>query len=369
MTYICFVDKSYGDAHSFVDGMLQGALLSKYPDTRVYFYRSGEAAGDACSPFSRKGFGRLLHPFWCAYKVRAKIQRGVRGCTVFVRNEFLVLLILCVVRRLLRWDVRVCFQSSFPHELYSGSIITRAVSRAILRVCLPRIERIYVVSEAAKERLARYLGSSTVSVDVIPLCTDFVVNAGIRTSSSRGRRFVYIGTFSASRSLDALINAFVEVLDSYNGSCFLTFYGGDKTDFLKEYPALSRSVNALEQRGVLQFCGRISRENIPEALNNHDVGLNYVPIIPMYVESSSTKLGEYLGSGLPVISTAQIPYHEYIHGLGNVGWLVADDSVAALVSLIHEVLHVSEETLAQMSVCAGEVARRNLNYHGYLDLF
>lgn len=371
MAYICFVDKSWGEGHSFVDGMLLGALLDRYPGTRTLFYRSSLRSERQinCSPFRRRGVGRLLHPLWCVFVALA--QPAVRSgrSSVFIRNEFLTLFLLCLCKVTVWKNLRVIFQSSFPHEIYSGSLLSRPIARVILRFCAPIIDEIYVVSEQARERIRSYGVPSTTPIKTIPLCTDFEVVSQPRQLRSTFRRMVYVGTFSSGRRLDVVIEACLNVLKSVGPKWSITFIGGDKEEFVRQYPNSEDALNILEASGVLNFGGRVPRAEIPCALLEYDVGINYVPVTEGYLESSSTKLGEYLSRGLAVISTGGIPYHDYIHSLGEIGWLSNGDTPNAIGESIMSALCASHGDISERSVAGREVANRFLNYERYVGLF
>src|SRR5690606_16258214 len=98
------------------------------------------------------------------------IQKDV---VVFVRNEPLVLFFFCLLKRFLSKRFYLVFQSSFPHELYSGNKFSRPIALYLFKTALVNCDRLLVVSGRARERVLRYTKSfSLENISVIPLCCD-----------------------------------------------------------------------------------------------------------------------------------------------------------------------------------------------------
>lgn len=363
MRYFCIVDKSFGESHSFVDGMLKQYVLPRDAGSCVVYAKAqgGFESSSFDSRFSiemsvaRKGFGRIVLPIF-VLKYFVSVFGFKERTAVFIRNEPLVVFVFSLLKLVFPQRLFLIFQSSFPHEIYSGNVLSRFLARVFMRMALARCDQVVVVSEGAKNRILTTLAKGfNGKVSVIPLCCDF--ESGLLERSISGDlKFVYVGSYARLRQLDVVVFALFKVMEA-GGRFRVDFYGMSRQEFVREYPLADSCVLALEERGFLSFCGRVGRGDIPGILGRYDVGLNLIPPIPVYVESSSTKLGEYLSQGLPVISSKGIPYHEDVHRNEMLGWLV-DFSMESIAGKILEVIKNGRP----------EVARRHADCRKYVDL-
>ena len=178
-------------------------------------------------------------------------------------------------------------------------------------------------------------------------------------------KFIYVGTYARLRGLDVVIKSFGSVFDFVDFE--LQMYGGTITDFLDEYPETNEIIHLMMDRGSIKFMGRVSRVEIQEAISRCDVGLNLIPPIEQYFESSSTKIGEYLSQGIPAISSNSIPYHHQIHAHGDIGWM-CDFNQDSIRSILLEIISGGRGYIEKKrDGCLG-VYKNYLNYDSYKSL-
>lgn len=365
----CVVDKSLGEGHSFVDGMLRGALRSFFPEIMIVYGK--RAVGGECSmwdsrcieaPFSRSGFGRVgiaLFSVWVFFK---RIGRGSH--TVFIRNDVVTLTLFVLLKRLSGVRFRLLFQNSFPHERYSSSRLGRGVATLLMKFSVSGCDRVIVVDGNAIPRIRAY--SSCVPIGVIPLCCDFPAGEVSKKLRHEGEViFLYAGTFSRLRKLDVLIRAFYAVRS--RGGFRLVLIGGGIEELAVD-KVMMDICNIMIREGSLIMPGRLARDEVARFMAEADVGLNLIPPLDVYMESSSTKLGEYLSQGLPVISSIGVPYHHKIHGYADVGWLV-QFSESAIEDLILKIIEGGHEGLRCFHERCIKLVEDHLRYRLYTSEF
>lgn len=380
MSPILFVlDKEADDGHSFVRGFIEPFVRDFNSGSLIYFFAPKNKSlvlneFAKYSRFRRRGVGRILHSFACLFEFRRLHRRTGAVANVFVRNEFLVLLNFVLMRFFSRVKFRIYFQSSYPHELYSGGEFSRFLARAILLFCIPRVQELFLVSENASNRFVRYGLLGHTRVRVIPLCCDFPIRERASISnfveSSDVRKFVYLGTVIAARRLDRFLIGFSGALEKIQGGKVqLEFVGSTLDEFLQQYPDSEAMVSRLMGLGVISFSGRVSRPEVVACLDRNHFGINYVPATEQFIESSSTKLGEYMSRGLPVISTTGVPYHEFVHGLGEIGWLCNGDEPLSISDAIVSAVRLNSASYnARVEACL-DVASSDLRYKTHIYRF
>merc|ERR1711871_756791 len=135
---ICLIDKSWPPQHAFVNGMLAN-ILGNQKNIRVRLLVSSSSKKNSstryinavCIPsfFPRRGFSRFLNFFKALSLLYYQIQREkVKGTNIilFVRNDPIYLMSASLLRKKVS---RLVFQSSFPHEEYSGHFIKRKIAK------------------------------------------------------------------------------------------------------------------------------------------------------------------------------------------------------------------------------------------------
>ncbi|MFH4515959.1 glycosyltransferase [Vibrio alginolyticus] len=355
-------DKEYGQSHSFVDGMIINNLLKEEPES-IAIYSKPKTSGFSSiekqihvSPFNRKGWGRILHPF---YIINVLLKN--KYSNIFIRNEPLVLLLSVIIKIVSPLKLNIVYQSSYPHEIYSGTRFSRFLNRLIYKACITYVDRVLVVSSLARERMKSY-SRRLVDICIIPLCTDFPI---VKRKDIDNRSFVYIGTYHYSRKLDVLIES-VYLLFEKEVKVSLTLIGGDKKEFISFYPSIKDKVEVLEKNNCLKFINSVDRALIPDYLSKFGFGINIIPPTAQFLESSSTKLGEYLSQGLPVISSDKITFHEDCYK-SKIGSLVEFNKLCISEKLL-EYHSLTNEEYKLMSDNAVEFVSRELKYDKYITM-
>lgn len=316
---IAFLDKDFPPQHSFVNGMLTD-VAAKEADIKLRLYVSQDEnaglkpmryRGVACIPrlYSRRGFGRLKN-LWSVsrliqYQAQRERKRGNR-VVLFVRNDPIYLLAASLMR--FCFD-RLVFQSSFPHEEFSGNVFKRGVAKFLYRVAGSGVDVVTGVSPEGVARTQRLCPSASAGVH-IPLLADFPLisqERNVRICPEGGPVFIYIGTHSVERELHTVLAGIVCAVAKGAVAQF-RFIGASEVDESRLRQV--DGVNVLIAQGILRFERPVPRNEIPQILAECHVGVSLIPPKPVYYESSPTKLAEYMGAGLAVLASSGIPMQE-----------------------------------------------------------
>jgi glycosyltransferase involved in cell wall biosynthesis len=372
---ITLLDKSYPPEHSFVDGMLSQEVAS-IPDITVRLcvsrapgisQRSRRYGKASCLPLlhTRRGAGRFLNLFkaiqliW--YQAAREKKRG-RRVVLFVRNDPIYLLAASLLRKRVH---RLVFQSSFPHEEFSGNKVKLAVGRFLYRLAARGVDAVTAVSPTGLERVRRICPEAGEYAH-IPLLSDLPHYQDKSASQQHSPLpiFIYIGAHGQGRELQLVLQAIVRALASGAKGKFL-FIGGNQVE--RTSLLAVEGVAAYVDQGIIKMQGPIPRTDIPKALTQADIGLTLIPPKPVYLEASPTKLAEYMGAGLAVLASRGIPMQEqFVEESG--GGVLVDWGVEAMAMAIVQ-LCADPEGVAAMKERALEYAEKELQYAKYLPDF
>ena len=377
-TVIALLDKGWPPAHSFVDGMLateapleedlRFRLCVSGPQEPPLVVRRYKRA--VCIPrlYPRRGFGRFknlpLVFLLIAYQARRERERG-RRVVVFVRNDPIYLLVASLCRR---WVERVVFQSSFPHEETSGWILKRWSARGLYRLARRGVDVVTAVSPGGIARLKRLFPHAEPG-PYIPLLSDLRPRVHSRRCAPnvalpKDVTFIYIGTHSAPRRMDVVLDAVVRAVDAGASGQF-RFVGASEWE--RARLSQNENVAALVEQGVITIESPVPRHVVPYLLAEADVGLSLPPPIMVNREMSPTKLAEYMGAGLAVLASRGIPMQEKFVSDSDGGLLVDWDVESMSMGI--QTLCSDVGAVRKYGENSAEFARQSLQYRSYLPAF
>ena len=202
-------------------------------------------------------------------------------------------------------------RGSFPFRL----------TKAVERIAIRRAKGIVVLTARIRHQL---FGEEPLRrVHVIPCCADLDRLAAARAEREAMRAelgltaatvMVYVGKFGGWYMASEMTEFFAAAGESIPGLHFLILTQGEREEIRQE----------LDRRGLSRVYTITSAP--PEQLGRYlaaaDFGIAFIRPAPSKASSSPTKVGEYLGAGLPVVSTS---------GVGDLDALITAD-IGALVS-------------------------------------
>jgi len=119
------------------------------------------------------------------------------------------------------------------------------------------------------------------------------------TKINEGVKILYYGTIAERQGLHNAVKAMHHLIKDIPNST-LDIYGIYEMSYRKKLESLNTELN-LENNVILH--GSIIREQIPDIINEHDIGIVPHPCTEYLNLSLPTKAFEYVTSGLPVVST------------------------------------------------------------------
>jgi len=372
---ICCLDKEFPPSHSFVDGMLVDTLSKESNiDTKLITSKPGDIFtkgvlrynGVLCLAvlWKRRNLGRYLNFF----NLIACLKRAVKAkgkekqsTILFVRNDPILLLAAACMKH--KVD-RLIFQSSFPHEKYSGHIVKRSVAKLLFSFSRNKVDAITAVSPLGMARTSKLFPKARHRL-VIPLLSDinkFFPSANDDIGENLG--FIFVGTFFSGSEIEVLIRGIVKAA-TQGVSCNFIFIGGTNNEHvrLEKIPG----VLDLKKKGQLSFVEKIPRKEVFEYYKKADVGFSLYFKTEKDAERSPTKLTEYMGAGLAVIASKGIPLQEEYVKKSGAGVLIdlTENEVAKTISL----MDANRNKVKNYKTNAKKYANKHLDYSQYLDGF
>ena len=193
------------------------------------------------------------------------------------------------------------------------------LTKVVERTAIARADGIVVLTERIRRRLFEGDGNA----HVIPCCADLraLELASSERDASRAKLgltdatvMIYVGKFGGWYMAAEMAEFFAVAKDAIPGLHFLILTQGDRDEIARQ----------LELRGARGDYTITSAppDRLGAYLAAADFGISFIRPAPSKASSSPTKIGEYLGAGLPVVCTA---------GVGDLDALITGD-IGALVS-------------------------------------
>lgn len=198
-------------------------------------------------------------------------------------------------------------------DVRSGSIEEsgprRMIENALLRANAAFFSNITIISRG----LARQLGLPP-RAHVLPLGAD---RQTMTAEPCRDElRLVYVGTFKnrrLERTVEGLGDFVREAAADVSVHYTLVGFGSEE-----ERAAIRNTAAASGLGDRVQIRDRMDREELPSLLAEHNVGVAFTPRVPWFEHQPSTKVFEYLQSGLLCIATDNRANSEVISSVNGV---------------------------------------------------
>ncbi len=215
-------------------------------------------------------------------------------------------------------------------DVRSGSVETGARRRAIENILLRFNSWFFRDITVISGGLAQQLGLPR-RARVLPLAADR--QQQLTTAPRNELRLVYVGTFK-NRHLDRTVDGLKLFLAAGGTAVPVRYtivgFGSDE-----ERRTISEAVVAQGLDDLVEIRDRLDHEDLPALLAEHNVGVAFTPKVPWFEHQPSTKIYEYLHSGLLCLATDNAANREVVSGDNGV---LVDDSADAVARGLDRIL-------------------------------
>jgi len=229
-----------------------------------------------------------------------------------------------IIFKYFKWNFIMRFMCRHTHailDIRTGSVSSDRFRRnrdnALIRFNAFFFKNVSVISVALAELLR------------IPLTKRIIIPVGADVISDTDKSFeklnlVYVGTL-ANRRIEDTITGFEKFYHEFAGKIEMHYtIVGDGPGGEKEM--LKKMVTEKGLTHVINICGFIHHTKLHDLFDKSNAGVVYVPCTTYFDCQPSTKLFEYLLSGIPVIATQTTENKNVINDLNGV--LIQDTPVA-----------------------------------------
>lgn len=305
-----------------------------------------------------------VYDTWAGAVAAAVLVRRHRLDTLHARNHVPAAMAM-IVQGLLRsrrpeliFDIRGLMAEEYEDagRWHPGSLPSR-LTKAVERGAIARAAGIVVLTARLRERL--FGRDHSPHVQVIPCCADLEM-LSVSTETRPAIRaqlgltdatvMIYVGKFSGWYMAAEMAEFFCSARGSIPNLKFLILTQAEAEEIRSE----------LARRGVKDGFTITSapHEQIGSYLAAADFGISFIRPTPSKISSSPTKIGEYLGAGLPVVCTSGVgDLDELINP--QVGALITEHTADSYAAAADHVAHLLTRT--GTSERCRELARRELS--------
>ena len=282
-----------------------------------------------------------------------------------------------IVRRLtgckLIFDIRGLMAEEYADagRWREGGVAYRLTQR-IQRSGLRRADGVVTLTEAVRPHL--FEGDGRSASYVIPCCADLEA-IGARLDQRDAVRselgiegrpvMAYVGKFTGWYMEREMVDFFAAARRLQPDLFFLVITQADRG-------VIERELTRVGVKGPDFLITRTKPEEVGRYLAAADFGISFIRRCFSKISSSPTKIGEYLGAGLPVLSSAGIGDLDRLLGRERVGVLVdhfSDASYEAVARAILELAHDDEVQERCRSVAHSELGLREVGIPRYDRLY
>jgi len=131
----------------------------------------------------------------------------------------------------------------------------------------------------------------------------FLSKKKVFNSKKQTFQIVYVGYMRSNRKLDLLLRSFKLILDEFPNTNLIFLGWSNVPSDIDELKFYARK---LEISDKVKFLGFRPYNEVPDIVLNCDVGVSPIPPLDVYIDSTPTKVVEYLSLGIPVVANREI---------------------------------------------------------------
>ena len=234
----------------------------------------------------------------------------------------------------------------FHLNIVTGSVSSKALSRYLnnlfLRIESYFFESVSIISKGLQKLLKIYG-----NVYILPLgANPILVNRQLQYKIS----LLYIGALG--RRIDDTVTGLGLFLRKHPGADIHYIIIGD--GWGNELEQIKAKINLCELEKHVELKGYIPHHDLKQYYEKCNVGICYIPVIPMYEYQPATKTYEYLMAGMPVIATNTFENRMIINEQNGIIINDNSESFAHSLEILYNKVDGFNETLIRESVAGND---------------
>lgn len=180
----------------------------------------------------------------------------------------------------------------------------------------------------------KYIDSNMPSYSVIPTCANLDM---FTHQPKKNKNFTlgYVGSAGTWYNFDSVIAAFLELLKIIPDATLLIVNQNEHEYILKKLVENNISQNQFKLISA-------NHSEVPLLMNQMDAGIFFIKQLYSKLASAPTKLGEFLGCGIPCLTNNKIGDMQSIIEEEGVGVSIPDFSDAAILSGVQDLIYITQ---------------------------
>jgi glycosyltransferase involved in cell wall biosynthesis len=180
----------------------------------------------------------------------------------------------------------------------------------------------------------KYIDSNMPPHSVIPTCANLDIFT-YQPNKNKNFTLGYVGSAGTWYNFDSVIAAFLELLKIIPDATLLIVNQNEHEYILKKLVKNNISQNQFKLISA-------NHSEVPLLMNQMDAGIFFIKQLFSKIASAPTKLGEFLGCGIPCLTNNKIGDMQSIIEEEGVGVSIPDFSQAAILSGVQDLIYITQ---------------------------
>jgi glycosyltransferase involved in cell wall biosynthesis len=216
-----------------------------------------------------------------------------------------------------------------------------------------------IVISTGIEKISKRLNKKVVRLPILVDTNKFSPNHLCDEGNNILFKIGYFGAISQQKDgIVDFLKAFIALVIPHKKEILIELYGDENfiiTSLLTKYPVLQKKI-------IIK--GSIAHEDVVKLMPNYDLLILTRPLNLQTKFGFSTKLAEYMASGVPVLVTDVSDNKLYIKG-GTNGFVAKPGNIISIVQKLEEILQMDKQRLKEIGLRGRETAIKYFDYRNY----
>lgn len=240
-------------------------------------------------------------------------------------------------------------------------------AKAIEKKLLAGADHIVTLTDASVGEIGRLAGMATsnAAISVIPTCTDLArFSPPSAVPSQQNFTLGHVGSVGTWYLLDEMLRCFIELRLAHEGAKLLIVNRGEQDAIRDRLSALN-----VDERNV-EIVGA-EHAQVPALIGRMHAGMAIIKPVYSKTASAPTKIGEYLGCGVPVLGNAGVGDVEAILEGGRVGVALKSFEAAEIRSGVGRIVALARDpdTSARCQALASDIFSLQRGVDAYRNIY